>query len=503
MSTIQISNLTFGYDSSPHPLFKDLNLTLDTDWKLGLIGRNGKGKSTFLRLMTDQRSFLGSIQAQVEFEYYPPKLSDLDQLPIEIFHTLCPLQEDWEFLRELNQLDKNLVSEIYSRPFSTFSLGEQGKFLMASLFCKPKTFVLLDEPETSLDYKGRRALVNYLKRKHGFILVSHDRLILDELVDHILCIEENGMSLQTGNYSSWCVNQEAKVQGLQQKNEQLHREIERLKQASDQTKNWAQKAESQKKQAFRQKNQAKEFIDRGFQSHKAAKVMKRSKSLQKRQEKALVEKQELLQNMEMQEKIKLPVLSSPYRTLLSLEKVQVVYEEEEKQSLVPHNPISFSLHSKECLALYGLNGAGKSSIFKAIQGLLSYKGTITKPEQLICSIIQQDVVNLSGSFQDFVQAKQIDQTLFMTILRKLGFERTTFLQDLSTLSLGQKKKIAIAASLCQPAHLYIWDEPLSHLDPMSRQQIEEMIVQSEATILCIEHDERFLQAIQAQILEIK
>lgn len=502
MSTIQISNLTFSYDSSPQTLFEDLNLTLDTNWKLGLIGRNGKGKSTFLHLMAGQESFLGSIQAQVGFEYYPPKLSDLNQLPMDVFHELCPFQEDWEFLSELNQLDAKLVSEVYTRPFSSFSQGEQGKLLMAILFCKPKTFLLLDEPETSLDYEGRKTLVKYLKGKQGFILVSHDRLVLDELVDHILCIEEDGMSLQAGNYSSWHTNQEAKAQELLQRNVQLHREIERLKQASDQTKNWAQKAESQKKQAPRQKNQAKEFIDRGFQSHKAAKVMKRSKTLQKRQEKALREKKELLKNINLKEEIKMPVLASPYQTLISLEKVQVVYKEKE-QSLVPHKPISFSLHPKERLALYGLNGSGKSSILKAIQGLLPYQGTINKPERLICSIVPQDVADLKGTFQDFVQAKQIDQTLFMTLLRKLGFKRETFLQDLSALSLGQKKKVVIAASLCQPAHLYIWDEPLSHLDLMSRQQIEEMIVQSEATILCIEHDERFLQAIQAQIVEVK
>lgn len=360
MSTIQISHLTFGYDSSPQILFEDLNLTLDTDWKLGLVGRNGKGKSTFLRLMAGQESFLGSIQAQVKLEYYPPELSDQNQTPIEIFHTLCPFQEDWEFLSELNQLDPKLVSEVYSQIFSSFSQGEQEKLLMASLFCKSKTFLLFDEPETSLDYEGRKALVKYLKGKQGFILVSHDRFILDELVDRLLCIEEEGMSLQVGNYSSWKNNQEAKVQGLLHKNEQLHREIERLKQASEQTKNWAKKAERQKKQAFRDKSQAKEFIDRGFQGHKAAKVMKRSKSLQKRQEKALAQKKDLLKTIETQEEIKMPVLASPYRTLIRLEKVQVVYEEKE-QILVPSTPISFSLHPKDCLALHGLNGTGKSS----------------------------------------------------------------------------------------------------------------------------------------------
>lgn len=516
MAIIQISNLTFGYDSSIQPIFKDLTLTLDSKWKLGLIGHNGKGKTTFLRLLAHEEPFSGYIQTNINFERYPVKLSNLDQSPIEIFHTLCPFQEDWTFLSELNQLDSQLVNEIYIRPFSSFSPGEQGKLLMASLFCKPRTFLLLDEPETHLDLEGRKALARYLKGKQGFILVSHDRMLLDELVDHILCIEGQKMTLQTGNYSSWQANQEAKIQGLLQKNEQLHQEISRLDKACQQTKKWGQKAENQKKQEPRHKKQAKEFIDRGFQGHKAAKMMKRSKALQKRQEKAIAQKKNLLQEVDKPESITLPTLSSPYKTLLCLENVQVIYKEsnqteDSKQKensnisqfkIVPSKPISFSVHPKERIALAGPNGIGKSSILKAIQGVVSYQGTITKSEKLICSIVNQDVYDIHGSFYDFAKAKQLDSTLFMTLLRKLGFEREIFHLDLSVLSLGQKKKVALAASLSTPAHLYIWDEPLSRLDSISRQQIEEMIVQSEAAILLIEHDERFLQTIQAKIIKL-
>ncbi len=511
MAIIQISNLTFGYDSSIQPIFKDLTLTLDSKWKLGLIGRNGKGKTTFLRLLAHEELFSGCIQANINFERFPVELSNLDQPPIEVFHTLCPFQEDWTFVSELNQLDPQLVDEIYSRPLSSFSPGEQEKLLMASLFCKPKTFLLMDEPETHLDLEGRKALARYLKGKQGFILVSHDRMLLDELVDHILYIDGQEITLQTGNYSSWQANQEAKIQGLLQKNEQLHREISRLDKACKQTKKWGQKAENQKKQEPRQKKQAKEFIDRGFQGHKAAKIMKRSKALQKRQEKAIAQKKNLLQEVDNPESVTLPTLSSPYKTLLCLENVQVIYKESNQTKdnsnipplkIVPRKPVSFVIHPKERIALSGFNGIGKSSILKAIQGSVAYQGTITKPEKLVCSIVNQDVYDIQGSFYDFAKTKQLDSTLFMTLLRKLGFEREIFHLDLSVLSLGQKKKVALAASLSTPAHLYIWDEPLSHLDSMSRQQIEEMIVQSEAAILLIEHDERFLQTIQAKIIKL-
>lgn len=167
MSIIQISNLTFGYDSSTQNIFENVNLTLDSSWHLGLIGRNGKGKSTFLRLLAQEEFFLGQIQANVDFELYPLKIPNINQTPMAIFQTLCPFQEDWEFLCELNQLDSILSQEVCKRPFSTFSAGERGKIVMAMLFAKPNTFLLLDEPEAHLDFEGRKALIRYLKKKIG------------------------------------------------------------------------------------------------------------------------------------------------------------------------------------------------------------------------------------------------------------------------------------------------------------------------------------------------
>lgn len=98
-----------------------MNLTLDSSWYLGLIGRNSKGKSTLLRLLAQKEIFSGQIRLDVDFEIYLLEVPNFDQTLIEVFRTLCPFQEDWEFLGELNQLDPTLVNAIYVTLLFLFS----------------------------------------------------------------------------------------------------------------------------------------------------------------------------------------------------------------------------------------------------------------------------------------------------------------------------------------------------------------------------------------------
>ena len=110
---------------------------------------------------------------------------------------------------------------------------------------------------------------------------------------------------------------------------------------------------------------------------------------------------------------------------------------------------------------------------------------------------------MKGDLSDYAYERNIDESLFKAILRKLGFERIQFEKDMADLSGGQKKKLLIAASLCEQAHLYIWDEPLNYIDVFSRMQIEELILQYEPTMLFVEHDSLFRDKIATGVLELK
>lgn len=199
MSKIEIKQLTFGYDNQGTLLFDQANLNFDTSWKLGLIGRNGRGKTTLLNILQNKLSYSGQINHQLEFLYFPQPIKDKKQLTFYVLQEISDF-EQWEIERELNLL--NVDPQILWRQFETLSGGEQTKVLLALLFIDDQHFPLIDEPTNHLDIAGRKQVAEYLKKKRqGFIVVSHDRSFVDDVVDHVLSIEKSQLELYQGNFS--------------------------------------------------------------------------------------------------------------------------------------------------------------------------------------------------------------------------------------------------------------------------------------------------------------
>ena len=134
---------------------------------------------------------------------------------------------------------------------------------------------------------------------------------------------------------------------------------------------------------------------------------------------------------------------------------------------------------------------------------ISYNGTVIKGSNLIVSVIPQDTSSLSGTLDEFAIQRNIDSVLFKAILQKLGFNQVQYEKKLQEYSAGQKKKVYIAASLCDKAHLYIWDEPLNYIDIFSRRQIEKLIAAYQPTMLLVEHDKAFQESVATQIINIE
>ncbi len=132
MSRIQVEHLSFGYDGSPDLIFDDVSFSVDTDWKLGFTGRNGRGKTTFLKLLMGEYEYRGAIVSSVDFEYFPYAVSDDSDVTIDVMLSVCPQAEEWELMRELNLLDVEMV--VLYRPFCYLSPGEQTKVLIAAAF---------------------------------------------------------------------------------------------------------------------------------------------------------------------------------------------------------------------------------------------------------------------------------------------------------------------------------------------------------------------------------
>ena len=241
MTQIAISNLTFAFPGAPAPLFKELSLHIDTDWKLGLVGRNGRGKTTLLDLIQGKYEYQGTITPRLQTRRFPAPSVDEEADALALLASHCPDRPLWALKRELFRLQ--CPEEILARPFKTLSHGERTKVLLASLFLEDDVFALIDEPTDHLDAEARTVVVDYLRSKRGFILVSHDRTFLDDCVDHILALNRSGVELRKGNFSSWFRNREMQDGMERDLNEKLEREIGRMKEASQRTAEWSNRVE--------------------------------------------------------------------------------------------------------------------------------------------------------------------------------------------------------------------------------------------------------------------
>ncbi len=493
MSLISVNNLTFCYDGSYNNIFEDVSFNIDTDWKLGLIGRNGKGKTTFLKLLQGKYKYKGTISKNVDVDYFPFEVTNKDRMAIEIVNEIAPNVEDWEIMKELNLL--NADTEILYRNFNLLSGGEQVKILLTSLFLKGNNFLLIDEPTNHLDIETRNNLVSYLEKKKGFILVSHDRNFLDKVVNHIIAINNSNIEIQQGNFSSWKENKDRQDNFEIMQNERLQKDINRLEIASKNVAKWSNEAEKGKSKKFNSET----TIDKGYVGHKASKMMKSSKVMEQRIDRAIDEKTNLLRNVDRNDKLKLIPLTSNKNPLVLINNLQVKYNDK-----TIFNPISCEVNNGDRVAIIGKNGIGKTSILKLILGeKIQYNGEFKVANDLKISYVSQNTDYLKENLKSFAQENKIDESIFKAMLVKMGLSKNDFDTNIQDMSEGQKKKVLIAKSISEQANIYIWDEPLNYIDILTREQIEDTILNYNPTIIFVEHDERFIEKIATKIINIE
>ncbi len=549
MSQITIKDLTFSYDTVYDNIFEHVSFQIDTDWKLGFVGRNGKGKTTFLKLLLGKYEYQGNITASVCFDYFPFEVTDVSLMVLTIVKNIIAPFSEWEkemeaclqaqeeqqrpeeqegllddsFLggdsqcvreealerfgklldlyqahdgfiieelieKELGKLQVD--SSVLQRPIETLSYGERTKIMLAALFLKKNNFLLIDEPTNHLDQEGRTILAGYLKSKQGFLLVSHDRAFLDQCIDHVLSINRADIEVMKGNFTTWHQNKELQDKYELEKNEQLKKDIVVLNESAKRAMGWSDQVEASKIGTH--------AADRGAIGHKAAKMMKRAKSIESRKLDAVEEKKGLLKNIEQIDSLKMNIIPFQKKRFLEAEDLSLFYGDREIVT-----GINFVLQSGDRLALKGRNGSGKSSLIKLLLGEdIIYNGRFRVSPGMKISYVSQDTSYLTGNLTDFAEKYELDETIFKTVLRQLDFTRSQFDKDIQDFSGGQKKKVLLAKSLAEPAHLFLWDEPLNFIDVFSRIQIEELLLKYQPTMIFVEHDKIFSEKVSNKVIHL-
>lgn len=525
MAKITINNMSYYYDDFYHPVYENINLVIKTDWKLGLIGRNGRGKTTLLKLLKgDLEPSAGNINVPMEVEYFPytgecgyiitrdiikenvGKLKSIEDTMDEIisendearFNEYSVLQEQYleldgyemesKILKEMD--DMGLEASLLDRAFETLSGGEKTRIMLLTLFLRKKSFILLDEPTNHLDEEGKEAVITYLQKKKGFIVVSHDRSFLDRVIDHVISINKKDITIEKGNYSSWRHNKDKREEFELRTKERLEEEIAQLERSAKTSRTWANIGNMQRYQ---------------FASHGRANgvetYMKQAKRSEARVQDNIEQKKQLLQNYE---EVKSLVMhhknDMEEQCLIKIKELTFKYEEDSKQIIKGFN---FEINTGDRVWVKGKNGAGKSTLLKILNGKLPNEA-IEYADGLEIAMVAQEPAWKAGyikeGFEDTVQNPVYER--FLELCDHFEMPENFLERPLETYSSGELKKVNIARALAEEHHIILFDEPLNYMDTYFSEQLEEALLKYQPTMIFVEHDSYFGKKIATRTIEL-
>ena len=277
MATISCEHMSFHYEDPFCEVFSSVSVAIDTHWRCAVVGRNGQGKTTLLDLIRGLRAPTGGeISVPIEVCYFPTAPSDPHAPTRDVVKDGVAPFTRWE--REMARLSRlgdpaslrqygeiaeafaahggyeiepaiereialmGMPPEILDQPFHTLSGGERTRARIVALFLKRGAYPLIDEPTNHLDLAGRMMLGEYLSQKPGFLLVSHDRELLDRCADHILSIDKRGVRVHATGFRPWREQMALEEEHERRRDANLRREIKSLTRAARQRRGWVRSA---------------------------------------------------------------------------------------------------------------------------------------------------------------------------------------------------------------------------------------------------------------------
>lgn len=518
MSILSISNLSKAYKASP--LFKNINLQVQSGEKIALVGDNGSGKSTLLKLIAGlEDADSGTIklsnsilmaylsQHMQEFtdldrpvlsdrlqEEYENKLqeisSDIASLSIEEQEQLLSEYQHisdkferrggYSYLPRLTQALNALGirGEILNRPIRTLSGGERMRVLLAEKLLENADLLLLDEPTNHLDIEGLEWLENFIKNYKGaVIVVSHDRYFIDQFADRTCELSSNTLISYQGNYSDF----------IRQKQERLDIQTKTL--------------ENLEKEHDRQEEITSTLLSHRKMSsyHSREKIVKK---LGEAIEEIRAQIPEKSKNMNFSF---LPIDDDrdENRLIIKTDNLSFAWDDTAKEEILFEN-FNLKLKATEKKVLLGPNGAGKSTLLNILMGInTNYLGKVEMASDVKFAHLGQFVEfpNEELTILEEIQERTLMlETEARTLLAKYGFFRDEVFKQIKVLSGGEKSRLYLACIILENPDLLYLDEPTNHLDIHSREILESAINDFNGAVLAVSHDRYFIKKCGLDIL---
>lgn len=501
-------------------VLKNINLTIDESDKIGLVGVNGCGKSTLIKIITGktepdrftERDGIVSTASKTTIGYLEQmggldsestvidemkkvfsditdaigrmreievKMSEGDNSYDEEYHRLSSWVEandgyntDFKIKMILNGM--GFTENELERTVSGFSGGEKTRLAIAKLLLEEPNILILDEPTNHLDFKTIMWLEDYLKSYKGAVLVvSHDRFFLDRVCTSICEIERGILTRYKGNYSAFVKLKDEAVARQEKEYELQQKEIAKM-------------------EDYVAKNLVRASTSKSAKS--------RIKALDK------MERIEKPVTYTKSAKIRFTYSFEPPVDVLSVKNIDIsVGEGSQRKTLL--DEISFSVRRGDKVGIIGDNGIGKSTLLKIIQEKISHKGLVRWNSNIKISYFEQESTNLNKALTVMEELHHrypsMTELEIRNILAQVRLTGENVFKETGVISGGERAKLCFAIMMLEHGNVLILDEPTNHLDLSSKDAIEQALEEYTGTIIFVSHDRYLLSKIATRIIELK